>query len=151
TQDELSALRREGIANRQLLDFVPVSFSRELVPASALKLTSGTPGSMGIYSRSPRSYYTWSERVPAVFALKLTAGIIYQTNGRAKIDLFPAAETEGNSVAHAEVAPSRETQTVELKSTFTGLHRIEIAGGGAAQATWDDGMPMSVESSVESP
>lgn len=150
TQDEISALRREGIANRKLLDFVPVSFSRELVPAGALKLASGAPGSMGIYSRSPRSYYTWSERAPATFALKVTAGIIYQTSGPAKIDLFPAGETEGNSVAHAEVAPSREAQAVELKSTFTGLHRLEIAGGGAAQATWDDGKPMTVESSVES-
>jgi len=153
TTGELDGFLHAGIQNRKLLDFTPVSFSADLVPATPLQLTSGALGTMGIYSRSPRNYYSWIEKAPATFALKVTAGIIYQTNGSTTIDLYPAAETEGKSVAHGEVAPSRTAESVELKSTFPGLQRIEIVGGGAAQTTWEDNgtTPMTIESSVESP
>jgi hypothetical protein len=153
SREELDAFRRDGIANRKLLDFTPVSFSGDLVPAGPLELTAGATGTMGIYSRSPRNYYTWVEQAPATFALNVTAGIIYQTSGSTTLDVYPAAEVEGKSVAHAEVAPTRTAQPVELKTTFTGLHRIEIVGGGAAQTTWEEsgGRPMTIESSVESP
>jgi hypothetical protein len=152
TPEELDGFRRDGIANRRLLDFTPVSFSSELVPATRLNLTSGgKPGTMGIYSRAPRNYFSWVGKEPVTFALHVTAGIIYQRNGPAKVDLYPAAEAEGKSVAHAEVPPTRTEQPVELKSTFTGLHRIEITGGGAAQTTWADGVTMTVESSFEHP
>jgi len=150
-REELDAFRREGIANRKLLDFAPVSFSSELVPATRLNLVSGKPGTMGIYSRAPRNYFSWVENAPATFPLNVTAGVIYQTSGAAKIDLYPAAEAEGKSVAHAEVPPTRAAQSIELKSAFAGLHRIEIAGGGAAQTTWSDGLPMTAESSFERP
>jgi hypothetical protein len=83
--------------------------------------------------------------------LKVMAGIIYQTSGPAKLDLYPAAEAEGKSVAHAEVPPTRTEQEVVLRSAFTGLHRLEITGGGAAQTTWGEGVPMTVESSIERP
>jgi hypothetical protein len=152
-REELDSFRHEGIANRKLLDFTPVSFSDDLVPTAPLKLTSGVAGTMGIYSRSLRTYYSWVDKAPASFALNVTAGIIYQTNGPAKIDLYPAAEAEGKSVSHVEVAPTREEKAVELKSTFTGLHRIEITGGGAARTEWDSAnpIPMTIESSVENP
>lgn len=153
SREELDGFRRDGIAQRKLLDFTPVSFTGDLVPATPLKLTSGALGTMGIYSRSPRNYYSWVEKAPTTFALNVTAGIIYQTSGSATLDLYPAAEAESKSVAHAEVAPTRSVQPVELKTTFAGLHRIEIVGGGAAQTTWDDGaaVPMTIESSMESP
>ncbi len=153
TREELDGFRRGGIANRKLLDFTPVSFSAELVPAAPLQLDAGAPGTMGIYSRSPRSYYLWNAQLDTTFTFNVTSGIIYQTNGPTKVDLYPAAEAEGKSVAHAEVPPDRTAQTVELHSTFQGLHRVEIVGGGAAQTTWDDSppMPVTIESSVESP
>jgi len=149
--EEIAGFRRDGIAHRQLLNFTPASFSSELVPTATLKLTSGKPGTMGIYSRQPRTYFTWVEKAPATFALQATAGIIYQTSGPAKYDLYPAGEAEGKSVAHIEVLPTRTAQPIELSSTFTGLHRIEIVGGGTAQTTWADGVPMTVESSFERP
>lgn len=152
TTEELDAFRRDGIERRKLLDFTPVSFSSDLVPATRLKLSSAKAGSMGIYSRAPRSYFTWVAKPPASFPLTVTAGIIYQTSGPAKVDLYPAAEVEGKSVDHLEVPPTREAQQLSIKTSHAGLHRIEIAGGGAAQTTWADGaFPMTVESSIERP
>lgn len=151
TREELDACRRDGIANRRLLDFAPASFSGELAPAARLNLISGKPGTMGIYSRAPRNYFSWVAKAPATFALNVTAGIIYQTQGPAKLDLYPIAEAEGKSVAHIEVPPTRAAKPVELKSAFTGLHRLEIIGGGAAQTTWPDGLAMTIESSFERP
>jgi hypothetical protein len=151
TREELDGFLRDGIANRKLLDFTPVSFSRALVLATRLNLVSGAPGTMGAYSRSPRNYYSWVEKAPAALAVNVTAGIIYQTSGPAKLDLYPAAEAESKSVAHAEAPPTRAAQSVELKTPLPGLQRLEIIGGGAAQATWADGVPMTVESSFEHP
>lgn len=150
-REELDGFRRNGIANRKLLDFAPVAFSRELIPAAPLRLASGKAGSMGLYSRAPRNYFTWVDQAPATLALSVTAGIIYQTSGPAKLEFYPAAEAEGKSVMHLEISPTRSAQAAELKSTFTGLHRLEITGGGAAQATWADGVPMTIESSFERP
>jgi len=151
TREELDGFRHNGIANRKLLDFTPVSFSSELIPAARLRLVSGKPGTMGLCSRAPRNYFSWVDKAPAAITLNVTAGIIYQTSGPAKLDLYPSAEAESKSVAHVEVPPTRVVQPVELKSTFTGLHRLEITGGGAAQATWTDGVPMTIESSFERP
>ena len=151
TRDELDAMRRDGIANRKLLDFTPVAFSSELVPAAPLKLTSAKPGTMGLYSRAPRNYFTWVESAPATIALKVAAGLVYQNHGSARVDLFPVAEVEGKSVAHAEVPPTREDVPVEMSTAFTGLHRIEVTGGGAARTVQADGTAFTVESSYEHP
>lgn len=148
---ELDRIRSEGIARRPLLDFTPVSFSSELIPAAPLKLISSKPGSMGIYSRSPRSYFTWVEKSPKTWQGMVTAGTVYRDRGVTKLELYPLAEAEGKSVAPAEVAPTRTPEMVILTSNFTGLHRLEILAGGGAQTTWSDGVPMTIESSFERP
>ena len=72
TSDELDAILSAGIAKRQLLAFEPVAFSTNLVPASRLKLPDVKDGSMGLYSRGLRTYYTWVEKEPARNAAKLS-------------------------------------------------------------------------------
>ncbi|QDU94738.1 DUF4838 domain-containing protein [Lignipirellula cremea] len=149
--DELARIRREGIANRPLLEFTPTAYSDDLVPAMPLSLESGKPGSMGIYSRSPRNYYTWIENSPATLSLSITGGVIYQNRGLTRIALYPTAETEGKAVAQAEVPPTRTPETVDLATTFTGLHRLEILAGGGARSEWLSEAPFTVESSFERP
>jgi hypothetical protein len=148
---EVDRFRSEGIARRPLLDFTPVSFSNDLVPAAPLKLNSSKAGSMGIYSRSPRSYFTWVDQPPHTWTLSVTGGTVYRDRGATKLELYPAAEAEGKSVAQAEVAPTRTPENVRLTSSFAGLHRVEILAGGGAQTLWDDGVPMTIESSFERP
>jgi hypothetical protein len=152
TDEEIKKLIDDGIAKRKLLDFVPVSFSDNLVPATKLNLTTNAVGSMGIYSRGVRTYYTWVDNPPATISLQAAGGLVYGNKGKALIQLFPAAEAEGKSVAEIEVTPDKQDQSVELKTTFAGLHRIVVSDHAAGtRVTWKDGMPITVCSSPESP
>jgi hypothetical protein len=151
TREEFDNFRREGIAHRKLLDFTPASFSAELIPAAPLKLSSDKPGTMGIYSRAPRTYFTWVEKAPATLPLTVTAGLVYTNRGPTKLDLYPLAEAEGKAVAQAEIPPTRTPEAVALQTMFTGLHRLEILAGGGANTTWTEGLPMTIESSFERP
>lgn len=148
---ELNAIRQQGIANRPLLNFEPRSFSNNLVPAAPLKLKSDKLGSMGLYSRSPRTLYSWIDPAPGKYSLTVYAGLIYANRGVTKLDLYPAAEAEGRSVAHAEVPPTQQPTPVVLKTNFAGLHRIEVLAGGGARTDWSENVPMTIESSFEHP
>ena len=152
TRAEYVALTAAGIAGRKLLDFMPVSYTDELVPATPLKLPEAKPGSAGIYSRGTRTYFTWVEKEPATLAFTAKGGLIYNSRGPAKIDLYPVAEPEGKAVAHAEVPPDKAEHPVGLKTTFTGLHRVEVTDGGAGTlVTWADGTPMTLRSGADAP
>lgn len=152
TEEEVSRLVTEGIAAHRLLDFEPAAFSTRLVPAP--RPTQGTTpaGSMGLYSRGTRTYYTWVAKPPATLTLHVRAGLVYGNRGPARIALYPAAETEGKAVAQAEVTPDKEEHAVTLQTSFPGLHRIEVTDAGAGTAVrWPEGMPMTVASSPETP
>ena len=152
TRGDFEKFTTEGIANRKLLDFAPVSYSTDLVPAAPLKLPAAKAGSAGIYSRGARTYYTWVDKEPAALALRAKGGIIYNSRGPAKIDLFPAAEPEGKAVAHAEITPDKAEHPLTLKTTFTGLHRVVITDSAAGTAvSWAQGVPMTILSSPETP
>ncbi|MBA4067597.1 MAG: hypothetical protein C0501_28610 [Isosphaera sp.] len=141
-----------GVEARKLLDFTPVAYTTDLVPAAPLKLPDAKTGSAGIYSRGPRTYYTWVGKEPAAVELKAKAGIVYDSRGPAKLDLFPVAEPEGKAVAHADVPPDKAEHPLALKTTFAGLHRVEVTDAGAGTAvTWADGVPMTVVSSPDAP
>ncbi len=151
TREELSAMSRDGITNRKLLDFDPVSFSSDLVRPTTLKLPTVKTGSMGSYSRQPRIYHTWVDKAPQTFPFTVKGGVIYSNRGATKLDLYPQLEPEGKSVAHVEVEPDGNEHKVEIATTFTGLHRIEIVAGGGASATWLENTAMTIESSAEHP
>ena len=56
------------------------------------------------------------------------------------------------AVAHAEVAPDKAELAVELRTTFTGLHRLEISDSAAGtQLIWPAGQPMALQSSADAP
>jgi len=152
TRDQIAALVRDGIERRKLLDFEPVSFSLNLVPATKLKLPAVSRGNAGIYLRGVRDFWTWIDKEPATLTLSGTAGIIYGNRGTAKIEFYPLAEAELKSVAHLEIEPDKLPHELKLETKFPGLHRIEVSD--ATQGTlieWPDGMPMTVVSSTEQP
>jgi hypothetical protein len=157
---EIEKLLASGIERRNLLDFTPVSFSDELVPATALKLPPvAKRGNHGIYLRGVRNFFTWlaprgeaTKAQPAEIKLKATGGLIYNTRGPAKIDLYPAAEVEGKAVAQAEVSPNKTEQDIMLRSSFAGLHRLEISDRGAGtRVDWLSELPATILSSPQSP
>jgi hypothetical protein len=152
TAADIDALVKNGIANRKLLDFQPVNFSANLVLAGALRFPEVTPGNMGALGRGTRQFYTWADKMPATLGLHVTAGLIYQNRGPAKLALYPKAEPEGKAVDQAEAAPDKTERAVTLRTTLAGLQRLEVADGTAGtRLRWTDGVPMTVQSSPESP
>lgn len=147
---ELRTLLAQGIERHPLLDFTPVAFSRDLQPAEKLGLPEKPAGSTGLYSRGTRSYYTWIADPAQPLKLTVRAGLVYGNRGPARFALYPAAETLGQAVAHAEVPPDKTEHPITLKTTFTGLHRIEVTDAAAGTAvTWPEGMPMTLQSSPD--
>lgn len=152
TRDQIAAMARDGVEKRKLLDFEPVSFSMNLVPATKLKLPAVPRGNAGIYLRAVRDFWTWIDKEPATLTLSGKAGIIYQSRGTAKVELYPLAEAESKSVAHLEIEPDKQPHELKLETKFPGLHRIEVSDSGQGTLiTWPDGMPMTVVSSMEQP
>jgi hypothetical protein len=80
------------------------------------------------------------------------AGLVYGNRGPAKLALYPAAEAEGKVVARGEVTPDKTEQVVELKTTFTGLHRVEVTDASAGTAvSFEAGVPVTLWSSPDQP
>ncbi len=150
TEAELRTLLAQGIERHPLLDFTPVAFGRDLQPADRLGLPEKPVGSTGLYSRGKRSYYTWVTDPTQPLKLTVRAGLVYGSRGPAKLALYPAAETLGQAVADAEVPPDKAEHSITLKTTFTGLHRIEVTDAAAGTAvTWPEGMPVTLQSSPD--
>lgn len=152
TREQIAAMVSDGVAKRKLLDFEPVSYSMNLVPATKLKLPGVPRGNAGIYLRGVRDFWTWIDKEPATLTLSGTAGIIYPTRGTAKVELYPLAEAELKSVAHLEIEPDKQPHELKLETKFPGLHRIEVSDGAQGTLiTWPDSVPMTIVSSQEQP
>lgn len=126
SREEIDDFAEKGIANRRIADFEPATFSNDLVPAAKLKLSTPKPGDFGTLQRGTGSYWTWIDKAPAEIRLQITAGLVYQNQGPAKVRLYPAAETLGQSVSDGEAPPDKQRHEIVLRTTFTGLHRIEV-------------------------
>ena len=149
---ELTAILKAGIAERKLFAFEPIAFSDELIPATKLKLAAVKTGSAGIYSRGVRNFWTWVEKPPVELKLQAMGGIVYQNKGEAVYRLFPMEEVEGKSVSEAAIAPDKMERDLVLKTTYKGLHRVEVSDHGAGTRTlWADGVPMTLVSRPEAP
>ncbi|WP_223911151.1 DUF4838 domain-containing protein [Geobacter sp. AOG1] len=152
SRTQIENLMKNGMVTRQLLDFKPVSYSTDLVPATPLKLPPVPTGTMGSFSRGTRVYHTWVDKAPVSLAFTVTAGYIYGNFGDAKLSLYPSAETKGEAVAKASVAPDKQPHNILLKTAFTGAHRLEVQDASAGTGVqWPDGLPMTVQSSRDSP
>ena len=150
--EQIAGFIRDGIARRPLFDFEPVAFSNRLVPAGPLKLPPVPRGNAGPYARGVRDFWTWVENAPASISLTGRAGLVYADRGRAKVELYPLAETELKSVAHAEIAPDKAEHAFELRTAYPGLQRIEISDDAQGTAIgWPDRVPMTIVSSQEQP
>ncbi len=145
---DLEKMVADGITTHPLLDFQAVSYSNDLVPVTPLRLP---PASRGGYdsTRGTMLYYSWVENAPSTFGLEARAGINYTSRGPSKVNLFPIAETAGQSVDEAEIIPDKKPHPFELKTTFNGLHRIQVSDSRAGtDLTWKVGVPMVIEASL---
>jgi len=161
TAAELMGFIRDGIEHRPLveLDFEPVTFSDDLVPAAALKLGTETAGSAQ-RGRGRRSFYAFVAKVPAQVSLTITGGLIahYRDRGNIRVELWKtggASRTRERQTLVASdrtVPPDGKPHPITLSVKETGLYRIDLSDGGdLTSVVWPNGQPICFKSSIDQP
>ncbi len=142
-----------------MLDFKPVKYSSDLVPAAGLKLAKVEPGDQGP-GRSEQVFLTFVEQTPATIELQITGGLIahYRDRGNVRVELWKlggASQTGQRETLVAEdrsVPPDGKERTVKLKASQTGLHMIVVIDGGdRTRVSWPVGQRITLPSSIETP
>ncbi len=160
-EDELASLLDEGIERYPLskLDFTPVEYSDDLVPASKLNLPEVDPGELGP-GRHEQTFFTFVEESPRVIELRITGGLIahYRNRGNVRAELWKVGgasqtgERETLVVQDRSVPPDGVERTVKLTAPETGPYKIVVRDGGdRTRVTWPAGQRMTVTSSVDMP
>jgi hypothetical protein len=160
---EIAAFLREGIARHELveLDFKPVEFGTDLVPAAeALEFPGEYPAGEFGAGRGTQTFYTYVEKAPASLELQLTGGLIahYRDRGNVKVDLWKiggASETGPGETAVASdrsVPPDGVQRAVTLRVQQPGLCRIAVNDGNdRTLVKWPAEQPMTVQSGLDCP
>ncbi len=147
--EEIEGFIAAGVTSYKLVNFEPVAFSSNLVPAGKLNLPRVPLGSFAV-TRGTQGFYTWIAEAPAQIALKVKTGSTHDNLGDTKIALYSLSGAIPRAVDNAAVPPDKQEHEVILRTTLPGLHRIEIADATAGTSmVWPDGLPMTVESSFD--
>lgn len=140
SEEEMDGYIANGIANNPLLDFEPVQFSDDLVPATPLGLTSGSLGEY-TYIRGEGYYHTWVEAAPAQIDVIGIGGKSKQTEGDVIFELYPREEPELTFVDSAQIPPDNTPYNLTFATEYTGLHSLRVsdrAGGYEVNPTDPD-------------
>jgi hypothetical protein len=150
SREELDALRAGGIERRKERGFEPVAFGTKLLPVPKEAMPEVPTGSVGLYSRSERTYWTFVEDPTVPVRLTVTAGRIYQDRGDATASLLPADGESPDPIATAAIPPDGEPREIAFSAPQRGLYRVVVADGGAGTVTeWPAGQRMTIRSDLE--
>lgn len=147
--EAVEAILQEGIRNHPLVDFEPVAFSRNLVPAEIQQ--SHRANEHPVRVRGTSSIYLYATAPETEFAFTVRGGLIYNNKGPVRLRLFAERHViPDEAVAESEVPPDGKERAVTLKSGYEGLHRLEIQDGrGQTDINWPAGqiaaIPMAWE------
>ncbi len=163
----------QGIANNPLLDFEPVTYSRDLVPATPLPATvqasaSRQPRPFNAIVRGTNQFLTWTDTPSAAFDFHGRGGVTYTNRGPVTVSLFrwdPATGEQGAigeaddeeapvfAKAEAEVTlpPDKETRPISLQPSASGLYIVQSQDsvGGFQIQDWPETAFFTVESSLD--
>lgn len=162
SESEILAFIENGIRNHDVLDFAPLEFSDDLIPASeALQLSDVQPLGTTFYggadgattTRGELHNYTWIDDPPREIHLQVSSGLIYDVRGPATVTLFHRGtvnveKVDFYEVATVEVPEDRDWHDVRFTATKRGLYRItwnERMSG--TRVKWPDDLPRTVLSS----
>ena len=158
TSEEIATIISEGIKNNQILvlEFEPVSFSEDLVPAAEkLNLPIVATGAFNSGWRGQNTLYTWFPSENDELQLTVRGGTIthYQDRGNVRFKLYSPLETFGDPVAEDESVPPDNTDyQITLQSPFGGLHRLEWNDGNDKTIIkWPESWPMTMKSEIDDP
>jgi hypothetical protein len=155
TAAEIAGFITEGVRNNPITDpgFTAVPFSRNLVPAAERLLFPSLPG--GYYPQQPQgrqSYYIWVPQGTNVVELKINVRKIW-ANRMPKVTLNSMQGGTAHEVASdSNYRPDNQEHVARLATPHAGLHRVDfVDGGDVTTVRWPEGMPVTVESSDDSP
>jgi len=152
---EIEKLLSDGIAHNQPVDpgFASVEFSRTLVPAAErLRLAEVAPGTFPSAPQDRQQYFVWIPEGAGRLDLKIVVRKVW-ANRTPKISLYSPKEVTLNAVAEdASYKPDGLMNEIVLRTTHSGLHRVEaIDGGDHTRIEWPASVPVTVESGIDSP
>ncbi len=146
----IRAMVTEGIANNALLDFEPVEFSDDLIPAAAaLDLCAGDHGTGSFghngVNRSRREFHIWVDE-PGEILLRVRGGITWDNRGPVNLTLTsPLEELDEPVDSNDTTPPDGAWHDVVLNTPFTGLHTLHVSDGDARhQIDFPEGMPVTL-------
>ena len=159
--DELMRFISDGIERYSLLDldFEPVQFSEDLVPATPLQLDNVKSGTAQ-RGRGTRVLFCYVDNAPSAIKLKITGGLIahYRDRGNVRVDLWKiggasqTGEQETLVASDRSVPPDGKPRTISLQVKEPGLHKLQIADGGDhTSVEWKPGTRFSYRSTVDQP
>jgi len=172
TSEEIAAFLSEGIANNPLLDFEPIAFSRDLVPATPLLDAAPTElkqaRDLSAKIRGDNQIFTWVEQPQEVITFQGEGGSVYTNKGNVTISLIPldaqtgdqGAVGEGDEEAAPvftkpddimEIPPDKEFRDISLKPASKGAYIIQTSdeAGGFRFRNWPASAFFTVESSLD--
>lgn len=162
TASELRGYLAAGIAAHPLteLEFEPVSYGLELVPATPLGLPADLPAGEFDAGRGTQTFYTYAAAPDTPLELQLTGGLIphYRDRGNVRVEVHQlgganqAGEREALVAADRSVPPDGVERTVTLRLPEPGLYRVTINDGSdKTRVTWPSSQPMTVVSAADAP
>jgi hypothetical protein len=151
---EITTLLTNGITKNEPVEpgFTGIEFSKNLVPAMPrLALPKVPRGHFPGESQDRQRYYVWLPQ-PGDIDFKVTVTKRW-ANRAPKLQLFSPLEVTLNPVATREdYQPDGRERVLSLRTPHSGLHRIETYDGGDyTRITWPEGMPVTIESGIETP
>jgi len=153
--EEIAAFLAEGLKNNTPMEpgFESVVFSKKLVPAAEKLGFPETPqGYFPTHPQDRQVYQVYLSENDKELALKLTVEPVWKQR-TPKISMYsPYEVTIDTPVAVSEDyhADGKE-YVVTLKSSFDGLHDIvTLDGGDYTRIVWTEGLPITVESDINS-
>jgi hypothetical protein len=154
TAEDLIKFLTEGIARNQPENpgFASLDFSRNLVPATPLKLSSGAPGNFPNDAQEQQHYYVWLPEGTGALKLQINVQKVWATR-TPKISLFSPQEVLLGPVASDDsYRADGKTYEIALRTPHAGLHKLEtIDGGDFTRITWPTGVAVTVESGIDTP
>lgn len=155
TAEEIAGYLREGIANNKPVDsgFEAATFSRELVPAAEkLGLPTVAPGYFPREPQDRQRYYIWVKEGAGAVELKVSVRKIW-TNRMPRVSLHSPLDVTVTQVASDEsYKPDGREYAVRLATPYAGLHWVDfVDGGDVTSAVWPAGMPVTVETGIDTP
>lgn len=157
SSEEIAIILAEGIQNNRILvlDFEPVSFSEELVPAAEKLNLPNVPTGTFLRWRGFQKFYTWFSAEKNELPLTVRGGMIthYQDRGNVRFKLYSPLEPFGDPVDEDESVPPDNTDyEIVLKSSFEGLHWLEWNDGNdMTSVSWPENWPMTMKSTLDEP